>query len=122
MARLLNYQDTILHLRQERGLLQWQGATISIHPYCTMAVQEACRTFTKAKVAMRCLRLFYGMLYPAFLWVDNHGKTCFFEVPAVALSFCICYVKPASSPWRTSPGPLSQDPGSTSSAEPFSSE
>ena len=124
IARLLNFRDrdTVLRLARESGGLRYHNSAISIYPDFTMAVQDARRKYTDARVALRKLGIRYGMLYPAKLLIDVDGKAKFFETPAEVMSFCKNYTPRRSTPDRGGAGGTPTRSQGAMSVDLFTSE
>ncbi|KAJ1110566.1 hypothetical protein NDU88_007916 [Pleurodeles waltl] len=75
-------RDTVLHLARAQAPLQYQGSTISIFSYFTIAVQDARCKFADAKIVPHKHGLKYGMLYTAWFRVDMDDRYQIFTNPA----------------------------------------
>lgn len=86
LARMLSSKDRDAALQAARKIpeLKYNGASISIFPDFSAALQKIRATFTDVKRRLRSHSVLYSMAYPARLRVVHNDRTLFFTSPKEA--------------------------------------
>lgn len=86
LARLISSKDRDAALQAARKTpeLKYNGASISIFPDFSAALQKTRATFTDVKRRLRGLSIPYSMAYPARLRVSHNDRAIFFSSPKEA--------------------------------------